>query len=148
MRWFMAMLLALGLAAPVFAQDGDPKDPPKEDPKKEEKKEEKKDFKEPPMSADGQKLFDDVNRVYDEYYRILFEKTVANEVYKADEVWDEAVKKSENAKYKDRTEFFDAITKMKTADRVFRKKVNDLATQKAEEYAKKVEDWSKEKKKN
>jgi disulfide oxidoreductase YuzD len=147
MRWFMTMLLALALGAPVFAQDPDPKkDDPKKDEKKEEKKDEKKDFEEPPMTAAGQNLYDDVVRVYDEYYRILFDKTVNNEVYKADEVWDAAVKKAENAKYKDRTEFHDAITKMKAADRIFKKKVLDLINKKANDHAEKVNKWIEEKK--
>ncbi len=147
MRWFMTMLLGLALGAPVFAQDADPKkEDPKKEEKKEEKKDEKKDFEEPPMTAAGQNLYDDVVRVYDEYYRILFEKTVNNEVYKADEVWDTAVKKAENAKYKDRTEFHDAITKMKAADRIFKKKVLDLINKKANDHAEKVNKWIEEKK--
>jgi len=98
------------------------------------------------MSAEGQKLFDDVQRVYDEYYRILFEKTTTREPYKADDVWDAAVKKAENAKYKDRTEFHDAVTKMKTADRIFKKKLNELVTTKASDHAEKVKKWIEENK--
>ena len=140
MRWLMTFLIALALGAPAFAQEVPPPPPPKEDEKKEEKKDE-----EPKMSEEGQKLFADVKLVYAKYYEIILAKTKANEEYKAEDVWETAVKEAKNTKYKDRAEFHDAVAKMKAKDRLFRKDVNELITKHAKEYAEAVKKWSGEK---
>jgi hypothetical protein len=144
MRTFLTVLLALALCAPLFAQDAEkPPEPPKEE------KAEGEDVKEPQkreMSEEAKTLFADVERVFKKYYEILLAKVKANEPYKADDVWNEAVKEAKNAKYKDSTEFHDAITNMKRKDRVFKKKVLELTTRLAKEYAEAVEKWSEEQK--
>jgi phage I-like protein len=123
MRLIMT-LLVLALAAPVFCQE-----PEREQPK---------------MSEAAQKLYDDVEIVYAKYYEILLAKIKANEAYKADEVWETAVKEAKNAKYEDHAEFHRAITRMKTADRIFRREVNELITKLANDHAEAVRKWNAE----
>jgi biopolymer transport protein ExbD len=143
MRTFLMMLLAFAISAPLFAQETK-----KEEPAKEEKKEEPAKEEEPKreMTEDGKKLYADFELVNAKYYEIVLAKVKANEPYKSDEVWNEAVKEAKNAKYKDGTEFHDAITKMKAKDRAFKKDVNALSNKSAKDFATAVEVWSKEKK--
>jgi hypothetical protein len=140
MRTFITLLLTLTLGAPLFAQDEKPAEPAKE-PAKEQPKEEPKKDAEPQMLAEAKKLYEDFLLVYAEYYRLVLEKIKANDPYKADEVWDAAVKTAQNAKYKDRTEFFDAVTKMKAKDRIFKKQVNDQITKFASDHTDAVKKW-------
>ena len=142
MRALKLLMLALTLVcgAPLFAQDTPPKEPEKiegEDKDKEEKRE---------MSAEAKTLYEDVERVFKKYYEMVFEKVKANEQYKAEDVWNEAVKAAENAKYKDSDEFQKALTAMKRKDRVFRKDVLDLTTRLAKENTEAIEKWTKENK--
>ncbi|MCG3183384.1 MAG: hypothetical protein ICCCNLDF_01481 [Planctomycetes bacterium] len=142
MRTLLTMLLALAFCAPLFAQEAEkPPEPPKE-----EKGEDVKEPQKREMSEEGKTLFADVERVFKKYYEIVLAKVKANEPYKADDVWNEAVKEAKNAKYKDSTEFHDAITNMKRKDRVFKKDVLDLTTRLAKENAEAIEKWSKEQK--
>lgn len=148
MRTLLMMILALAAATPAFAQDADK---PKEDKPAAEKpaadKPENGEAKKREMTDEGKLLFADVEKVYAKYYEILLAKFKDNETYKTDDVWNEAVKEAKNAKYKDGKEFHDAITNMKRKDRVFKKKVQDLTTKSAEDFAEAVEEWTKENKK-
>ena len=111
----LMMVLALGFTAPMFAQDTkkeDPKETKKEDaPAKEDEaaKDEGKDAQKREMTEAGKSLFEDVERVYKKYYELVLAKVKANEPYKADDVWADAVKESKNAKYKDMAEFSDTL---------------------------------------
>jgi hypothetical protein len=98
------------------------------------------------MSAEGKTLYADVELVFKKYYALVFEKVKANEQYKAEDVWNEAVKEAVNAKYKDSAEFHKAVTAMKRKDRVFKKDVLDLTTRLAKENAEAIEKWTKEQK--
>lgn len=137
MRLLITTLLLMAMAVPAFAQDKPPEAPA-------EKKAE-----EPKMSEDGAKLFADVKIVYAKYYEIILAKAKSNEEYKADEVWDAAVKEAKdengNPKFKDRTAFHDAVSKMKAKDRIFRKEVNELVTNHAKEFAEAVRKHAEEK---
>lgn len=135
----LTLALALALAVvPVMAQDA---------PKAGETPAEKAEA--PKMSEEGSKLFSEVKTVYAKYYEIILAKAKSNEEYKADEVWDAAVKEVKDAagnpKYKDRTEFHDAVAKMKAKDRIFRKEVNELVTKHAKEFAEAVRKHAEEK---
>jgi uncharacterized protein YdeI (BOF family) len=144
MRTFLMLILALAAGAPLFAQEETKKEEPaKEEPAKEGEKEEAK----REMTEEGKKLYSDVEIVFAKYYEIVLAKVKANEQYKSDDVWNEAVKEAKNAKYKDSVEFHDAITKMKRADRAFKKDVLELTTRLAKENAAAIEEWSKEQKK-
>ena len=149
----LMMVLALGFTAPMFAQDTkkeDPKETKKEDaPAKEDEaaKDEGKDAQKREMTEAGKSLFEDVERVYKKYYELVLAKVKANEPYKADDVWADAVKESKNAKYKDMAEFSDAIVKMKQKDREFKKQLNSLMDDSAKKFAEDVKEWSKEQKK-
>jgi len=141
MRTLM-MILAMLVATPAFAQEAEP---PKED--KPVEKPAEGEAKKREMTDAGKLLFADVEKVYAKYYQILLSKFKDNEAYKTDDVWNEAVKEASNAKYKDGKEFHDAMTEMKRTDRLFKKKVQDLTTKSAEDFAEAVEKWTKEQKK-
>ncbi|MEZ5992631.1 MAG: hypothetical protein R3E76_09790 [Planctomycetota bacterium] len=137
----LMMVLALAFSAPLFAQEDTKKDG--EEPAKEGEKEAPK----REITAEGKSLFEDVERVFAKYYETVLAKVKANEPYKADDVWAEAIKEAKNAKYKDAESFHKAITDMKRKDRVFKKDVLDLTTRLAKENAEAIEKWSKEQKK-
>ena len=148
MRTFLMMILALAASAPLFAQDETKKEEPaKEEPAKEGEKDDTKEEAKREMTEEGKKLYADVEVVFAKYYEIVLAKVKANEQYKADDVWAEAVKEAANTKYKDSTEFHDAITKMKRTDRAFKKDVLELTTRLAKENAAAIEEWSKDQKK-
>ena len=93
MRTLLTMLLALAFCAPLFAQEAEkPPEPPKE-----EKGEDVKEPQKREMSEEGKTLFADVERVFKKYYATVLAKVKANEPYKADDVWNEAVKEAKNA---------------------------------------------------
>jgi len=142
----LMLVLALAVSAPLFAQD----DTKKDDEKKTEKPAADEGEKEAPkreMTEDGKKLYADVKLVYAKFYELALAKVKANEAYKSDDIWAEAIKVTKNAKYKDTQAFHKAITDMKRSDRVFKKDVQDLMTDSAKQFAKDVEDWTKEQKK-
>jgi hypothetical protein len=148
MRTFLMLILALAVGAPLFAQDATKKEEPaKEEPAKEDVKEGEKEEAKREMTEEGKKLYSDVEIVFAKYYEIVLAKVKANEQYKSDDVWNEAVKEAKNAKYKDSVEFHEAITKMKRADRAFKKDVLELTTRLAKENAAAIEEWSKDQKK-
>jgi biopolymer transport protein ExbD len=144
MRTLTLLMLALLVAAPLSAQETEKPAPDKTEEKGAEKADEPKKRE---MSDDGKLLFADVQRVYKKYYAIVLEKYKANEQYKTDDVWNEAVKEAKEAEYKDGTAFHDAITEMKRKDRVFKKEVQTLAEKLAKENAEAIEKWSKDQKK-
>ena len=142
----LMLVLALAVSAPLFAQD----DTKKDDEKKTEKPAAEEGEKEAPkreMTEDGKKLYADVKLVYAKFYELALAKVKANEAYKSDDIWAEAIKEAKNAKYKDAESFHKAITDMKRKDRVFKKDVLDLTTRLAKENAEAIEKWSKEQKK-
>ena len=148
MRALKILMLALMLVCslPLLAQEDTP---PKEEKKEEEKKDDTKDDAKEgqrEMSAEGKSLYVDVELVFKKYYALVFEKVKANEQYKAEDVWNEAVKEAANAKYKDSEEFHKAVTAMKRKDRVFKKDMLDLTTRLAKENAEAIEKWTKEQK--
>lgn len=144
----LMLILALAFSGPLFAQDTKKEDPKKDDGTEEPAKDEgEKEAPKRELSAEGKKLFEDVERVYAKYYEAVLAKVKANEPYKSDDVWAEAVKEAKNAKYKDSEAFHKAITDMKRKDRVFKKDVLDLTTRLAKENAEAIEKWSKEQKK-
>ena len=142
----LMMVLALAFSAPLFAQEDTPKDP-KKDSAEPAKDEGEKETPKREITAEGKSLFEDVERVFAKYYETVLAKVKANEPYKADDVWAEAIKEAKNAKYKDAESFHKAITDMKRKDRVFKKDVLDLTTRLAKENAEAIEKWSKEQKK-
>ena len=142
MRTLLMMILLVAVATPVFAQDAEK---PKEDKPAAEKTD--GEAKKREMTEEGKSLFADVEKVYAKYYEILLAKFKDNETYKTDDVWNEAVKEASNAKYKDGKEFHDAITNMKRKDRLFKKKVQELTTKSAEDFAEAVKKWTEDEKK-
>jgi hypothetical protein len=92
----------------------------------------------PQMTEAGQRLFDDVKRVYEKYYAIILEKARKREAYKAEDVWAEAVKEAVHAEYRDHAELQRAISAMRANDRVFRREVNALVNRLAREHAEAV----------
>lgn len=144
MKTMLMMILALVVATPAFAQEGEK---PKEDKPVEKPAEDKPEEKKREMTEEGKLLFADVEKVYAKYYEILLAKFKDNETYKTDDVWNEAVKEANNAKYKDGKEFHDAMATMKTKDRMFKKAVQKLVEESAEKFAEDVEKWTKENKK-
>lgn len=142
-RNVLILLIALALGAPLFGQepkdtDGDTKEAEDQDEEKELEKPERK------MSEAGKKLFEDCERSYGKYYEIVLEKFKANEAYKADDVWNEAVKEAKNAEYKDGKAFQTAIENMQGKDRVFKKKLRELVLKMAKENAEAIKKWTKE----
>ncbi|MBE7492675.1 MAG: hypothetical protein HS108_13100 [Planctomycetes bacterium] len=134
MKTILTMLAAAVLAVPLFAQDA-PKEPAKETAKEAPKAE---------ITEEGRKLLEDVKRVYAKYYEIVLAKIKADESYKAEEVWDTAVKEAKNAAYKDSKEWSEAVLKMKKADRVFSREMNDFVNKTAKEHAEAVRKWAEE----
>jgi hypothetical protein len=126
MRYLMIMLLALMPATALLAEGGQGQEP------------ERQERQAPQMTEAGKLLFDDVKRVYGRYYAAILQKARDNEAYKAEDVWNDAVKAATNAEYKDRTEFQRAITDMRASDRVFRREVTALTNKLAQEHAEAV----------
>jgi len=125
MRYLLILLMAALPLTALHAQEG-------------EREPERREREAPQMTEAGKLLFDDVKRVYGKYYQIVLQKARDNEAYKADEVWDVAVKDAINAEYKDRAEFQQAITAMQAVDRVFRRELTALTNKLAQEHAEAV----------
>jgi hypothetical protein len=139
------ILLMLGFGAPVFAQETEkPKEEAAETDKPEGEGEAEAAEDKQKMTDEGEKLFKDVERIYAKYYDILLEKFKANEPYKAEDVWNTAIKEAKNAKYKDAEEFQKALQAMQRKDRVFKKKLRELMVNKAKEYAEAIEEATKD----
>ncbi|MBK9974981.1 MAG: hypothetical protein IPP14_09425 [Planctomycetes bacterium] len=142
MRIVTMLFAALLVATPLLAQDEPAKKEPAKDTPKAETKTEEAPKRE--MTAEGTKLFDDVKRVYGKYYEIVLEKIKTNATYKAEEVWDTAVKEAKNATYKDNKEWTEAVLKMKKADRVFATELVNFTNKMAKEHAEAVRKWADE----
>ena len=134
-RLLIILTLAL-LAAPAFAQAETPKE---EKPKAEEKKEAK--AEEVKISDDGQKLFEDVERVLKKYYEIKLDNLKQNKQVNLDDDWNAAVKEAKNATYKDFKEFDAAIKAMQKSDKVFARQFTDTSNKLAKEYSEAVRKW-------
>lgn len=141
MKPVLTLLLALALGAPLCAQES-PKEPDK--PKAEEKKPEKP--AEDEMTAEGKKLFEDVERVWKKIYEIKLENIKQNKQVNLDDDWNTAVKEAKNATYKDHKEFDAAIKAMQKSDAVFKRKFTELSNRMAEEHNKAVRKWLEEQK--
>lgn len=151
----LMILLVLGLGAPVFGQEAekpekseteqptgtDDKEGDKEDKEGTEEKAAEEDKQK--MTAEGEKLYKDAERIYARYYEIILKKFKANEPYKTEDVWNDAVKAAKNAEYKDGEEFQKALQAMQRKDRVFKKKLRELMVKKAREYADAIAEDSK-----
>lgn len=135
MRTVLMMVCAALLALPLAAQE-----PAKETPKEQPKSAEAEPAK-PQITEEGKKLLEDVKRVYAKYYEIVLGKIKADQPYKADEVWDTAVKEAKNATYKDSKEWSEAILKMKKTDRVFSREMTEFVNKAAKDHAEAVSKW-------
>ncbi|CAG0965924.1 hypothetical protein PLCT2_01036 [Planctomycetaceae bacterium] len=141
MKYLLTMLLLLALGAPLFAQET-PKEPDK--PKAEEKKAETP--KEEEMSAEGKKLFEDVERVWKKLYEIKLENIKQNKQVNWEDDWNTAVKEAKNTTYKDHKELDAAIVAMQKSDAVFKRKYTELSKKMADEHGKAVRKWLEEQK--
>lgn len=138
MKYLLTALFALALSAPLVAQET-PKEPDK--PKAEEKKEEPVEPREEEMSAEGKKLFDDVERVWKKVYEIKLENIKQNKQVNWEDDWNTAIKEAKNTTYKDHKEFDAAIKAMQKSDAVFKRKFTELSNKMAEEHGKAVRKW-------
>ena len=141
MKYLLTVLFALALGAPIFAQET-PKEPDK--PKAEEKKEETP--KDEEMSAEGKKLFEDVERVWKKLYEIKLENIKQNKQVNWEDDWNTAVKEAKNATYKDHKELDAAIVAMQKADAVFKRKYTEFSKKMGDEHGKAVRKWLDEQK--
>lgn len=143
MKCMLTMLLLLTLGVPLFAQET-PKEPDK--PKAEEKKDEPVEPKEEEMSAEGKKLFEDVERVWKKVYEIKLDNIKQNKQVNWEDDWNTAIKEAKNATYKDHKEFDAAIKSMQKSDAAFKRKFTELSNKMAEEHGKAVRKWLDEQK--
>jgi hypothetical protein len=97
---------------------------------------------EKPITEEGQKLLDDMARVYKKWSEIVLKKIKDNTEYKSSEVWDQAVKEAQNAKYKNSKEFFDAVAAMQNNDATFKKKSTELVNKATADHQKAVKEWA------
>ncbi len=149
-RNVLVMLFILALGAPLFAQDAKETEKPADDTKESEAEQgetddgEKEEAKKPErkMTDAGKKLFEDCERCYTKYYEILLKKFKADESYKAEDIWNDAVKEAKNAEYKDGNAFKKAMEEMQRKDRVFKKKLSELMVKKANENAEAIKKWT------
>lgn len=96
------------------------------------------------LSEEAKNLLDDVDAIYRKYYEIVLDKIKTNAAYKADDVWDEAVKSAVHSEFKTSKEFFEAVQKLQKKDRKFRKKSTDLQNELAKEHREAVRKWAEE----
>ncbi|MEE9311966.1 MAG: hypothetical protein V3V10_06070 [Planctomycetota bacterium] len=142
---YLTMVLAVAVfALPMMAQDaaGGPEKTPAAEEKPAEKPPEKS--KKPELTDAGKILLADFKRVYSKYYEILLKRIKDGQEYDSNDVWDTAVKEAKNTEYKDRTEFFDAVRKMKKKDRLFKKTTSSLINKYAKDHAAAVKTIKKE----
>lgn len=144
MRILSLMFAATLLALPVLAQDAPKEEPKPAAPKEGERVAPKSEETKREMTEEGKKLLEDVKRVYAKYYEIVLAKIKADESYKAEEVWDTAVKEAKNATYKDSKEWSEAVLKMKKADKVFSREMTDFVNKTAKDHAEAVRKWADE----
>lgn len=138
MRMLNLILAAALLAVPLSAQQP-AKEPAADSPKAAEAEPAK-----PQITPEGEKLLEDVRRVYAKYYELVLAKIKADQSYKADEVWDAAVKEAKNATYKDSKEWTEAVLKMKKADKVFSRLMTEYVNKAAKDHAEAVSKWVEE----
>ncbi|MCF6228462.1 MAG: hypothetical protein L3J82_07375 [Planctomycetes bacterium] len=140
---YLAMILAVAVfALPMMAQDA--AEGSEKTPAANEKPAEAEKPKKPELTDAGKKLLVDFKRVYSKYYEILLKRIKDGQEYDSNDVWDTAIKEAKNTEYKDRTEFFDAIRKMKKKDRLFKKTSSSLINKYAKDHAAAVKEINKE----
>lgn len=142
MRMLNLVLAEVLLAVPLAAQD--PAKEPAKEPSAETPKAAEAEPAKPQITPEGEKLLEDIKRVYAKYYELVLAKIKADQSYKADEVWDAAVKEAKNATYKDSKEWTEAVLKMKKADKVFSRLMTEYVNKAAKEHAEAVGKWVEE----